>query len=172
MSASQSKFHKAQFPNRRLKVPTRCAREAIFVVRITLPALRHCFVLEMSWRPFIFVIFGWKVCATCSTRILFRGWQTHQFQPLSLTPFVVFQRALPTSSLSYLRGNYSFFSLCPSHSPVPWLVSWSPSRSLAFFPRAVPDQRQCRPRCSISGGNLTIVLYEGSIFISTLLRGY
>ena len=45
-------------------------------------------------------------------------------------------------------------------------------RSLEFFPRAVPDQRQCRARFSISGGNLTIVLYEGSIFISTLLRGY
>ena len=44
--------------------------------------------------------------------------------------------------------------------------------SLEFFPRAVPDQRQCRPKFSISGSNLTIVLYEGSIFISTLLRGY
>ena len=43
---------------------------------------------------------------------------------------------------------------------------------LEFFPRAVPDQRQCRPKFSISGSNLTIVLYEGSIFISTLLRGY
>ena len=44
--------------------------------------------------------------------------------------------------------------------------------NLEFFPRAVPDQRQCRARFSISGSNLTIVLYEGSIFISTLLRGY
>ena len=43
---------------------------------------------------------------------------------------------------------------------------------LELFPRAVPDQRQCRLRFSISGSNLTIVLYEGSIFISTLLRGY
>ena len=43
---------------------------------------------------------------------------------------------------------------------------------LEFFPRAVPDQRQYRPRFSISGSNLTIVLYKGSIFISTLLQGY
>ena len=40
-----------------------------------------------------------------------------------------------------------------------------------FFPRAVPHQRQCRPRFSISGSNLTIVLYEGSIFISTPYEG-
>ena len=57
------------------------------------------------------------------------------------------------------------------------LIALNASRSeiivyLEFFPRAVPDQRQCRPRFSISGSNLTIVLYEGSIFISTLLRGY
>ena len=45
-------------------------------------------------------------------------------------------------------------------------------KHLEFFPRAVPDQRQCRPKFSISGSNLTIVFYEGSIFISTLLRGY
>ena len=43
--------------------------------------------------------------------------------------------------------------------------------TLEFFPRAVPDQRQCRPRFSNSGSNLTIFLYEGSIFISTFLRG-
>ena len=31
--------------------------------------------------------------------------------------------------------------------------------SLEFFPRAVPDQRQCRPRFSISGSNLIEVLH-------------
>ena len=56
-------------------------------------------------------------------------------------------------------------------------ICLSPSRrggkvSLEFFPRAVPDQHQCRPRFSVSGSNLTIVLYKGSIFISTLLPGY
>ena len=51
-------------------------------------------------------------------------------------------------------------------------LSYEVKETLEFFPRAVPDQRQCRPRFSISGSNLIIVLYEGSIFISTLLRGY
>ena len=31
---------------------------------------------------------------------------------------------------------------------------------LEFFQRAIPDQRQCRLRFSISGSNLNIVFYE------------
>ena len=41
-------------------------------------------------------------------------------QPLPLTPFVVFRKALLTLSLSYLQGTYSFFSSFPNHSPVPY----------------------------------------------------
>ena len=52
-------------------------------------------------------------------------------QPLSLTPFVVFQKHY--LSLSFLLGTYSFFSSFPSHSPVHQLVSLSPSRSFARF---------------------------------------
>ena len=97
--------------------------------------------------------------------------------------------SIPGSNLTIVlyEGSISFFfSLVPSYegtnsSIVPSyegtnssiVPSYEGTNSLLeFFPRAVPDQRQCRPRFSISGSNLTIVLYEGSIFISTLLRGY
>ena len=60
------------------------------------------------------------------------GIEPNLVQPLPLTPFVVFRKAI-TLSLSFLLGTYSFFSSFPSHSPVPWRVSLSSSRFLARF---------------------------------------
>ena len=47
------------------------------------------------------------------------GIEPNLVQPLPLTPFVVFRKAVLTFSLSYLLGTYSFFSSFPCNSPVP-----------------------------------------------------
>ena len=68
-------------------------------------------------------------------------------------------------SIQHISGNKNFADPLTRQSN-PWVELGSLEFSLEFFPRAVPDQCQCRPRFSISGSNLTIVLYEGSIFIT------